>query len=59
VIAAAQMGIRVCAISCITNLAAGVSDEPVSHRRITETADRTVEGVADLVEGILGAIETQ
>ncbi len=59
VIAAVQMGIRVCGLSCITNLAAGVSDEPVSHRSVTEKADSTVERFSDLVEGIFGAIETQ
>jgi purine-nucleoside phosphorylase len=39
-IAARHMGLRVAGISCITNLAAGVSDQPLSHAEVTETAER-------------------
>ncbi len=39
-LAARHMGLRVAGISCITNLAAGVSDRPLDHREVTETADR-------------------
>ena len=35
---AAQCGIRVLGISCITNLAAGVSPNKLSHREVMETA---------------------
>ena len=40
VIAARHMGMRVVALSCITNLAAGVSDEPLDHREVLATAER-------------------
>jgi purine-nucleoside phosphorylase len=39
-IAARHMGLRVAGISCITNLAAGVTDRPLSHAEVTETAER-------------------
>lgn len=39
-IAAVHAGMRVCAISCITNLAAGIQSTPLSHREVQETADR-------------------
>ena len=39
-ICARHMGLRVAGISCITNPAAGVSDRPLTHREVTETADR-------------------
>jgi purine-nucleoside phosphorylase len=39
-IVARQCGIRVAAISCITNLAAGLSHRPLSHQEVLETAAR-------------------
>lgn len=41
-IAANHLGLRVCALSCITNLAAGLSKNKLSHVEVTETA-RAVE----------------
>jgi purine-nucleoside phosphorylase len=38
-IAARHMGLRVAGISCISNLAAGITDRPLTHREVTETAD--------------------
>jgi purine-nucleoside phosphorylase len=42
VIAANHLGVRVCGVSCITNLAAGLSKYRLSHKDVTETA-KTVE----------------
>ena len=39
-IAANHLGLRVVALSCITNLAAGISKEKLSHAEVTETAKR-------------------
>ncbi len=39
-IAANHMGMRVCGISCISNLACGMSDEPLSDDDVKETAGR-------------------
>jgi len=41
VIALRQLGIRVGAVSCITNLAAGRSGQPLSHQEVEDTAGRT------------------
>lgn len=38
--AANHMGMKVCGISCISNLAAGISPTPLTHEEIQETADR-------------------
>ena len=38
--AARHMGMRVCGISCISNLAAGISPTPLTHEEVRETADR-------------------
>lgn len=39
-IVCAHMGIPVLGISCITNLAAGILDQPLDHEEVIETADR-------------------
>lgn len=39
-IAAHHMGMRVCGISCISNLACGMSETPLSHQEVFETATR-------------------
>lgn len=39
-IVANHMGLSVCGISCISNLAAGMSNTPLTHEEVSETADR-------------------
>lgn len=39
-IAASHMGMSVVGISCLTNMAAGILDQPLSHEAVTETAAR-------------------
>lgn len=39
-IAANHMGMRICGISCITNMACGISPSILSHTEVQETADR-------------------
>ena len=48
-IVARQCGMRVIGISCITNAAAGLSKQPLSHQEVTETADRVRPQFADLL----------
>jgi purine-nucleoside phosphorylase len=50
VIVARQCGLRVAALSCITNLAAGISADPLSHDEVLQTAER----VKDFAATILG-----
>jgi len=40
VIAAAHMGIRVLGISCVTNMAAGILDQPITTEEVIETGER-------------------
>jgi purine-nucleoside phosphorylase len=40
VIAARHMGLKVLAISCVTNMAAGILDQPLNHQEVLETAER-------------------
>lgn len=39
-VAANHMGMKVCGISCITNMACGMLSRPLSHTEVQETADR-------------------
>lgn len=39
--AARHMGMRICAISCISNMAAGISEHPLSHADIKAIAEHT------------------
>ena len=52
VVVARHMGARVIGISCITNHAAGITGEELSHEEVTETAAR----VRTTFEGLLDAI---
>jgi purine-nucleoside phosphorylase len=40
VIVARHMGLRVLGISCVTNMAAGVLDQPINHEEVLETGER-------------------
>lgn len=53
VIVANHMGARVLGISCITNKAAGITGEPLSHEEVTETAARVRERFQMLLDAIL------
>lgn len=39
-VAANHMGMMICGISCISNMASGISVTPLSHKEVQETADR-------------------
>jgi purine-nucleoside phosphorylase len=56
VIAARHMGMRVLGISCVTNLAAGISKTLLSHDEVTETANRVRSKFEGLLRGVLGAM---
>ncbi|CAN5608066.1 purine-nucleoside phosphorylase [soil metagenome] len=52
-IAARHQGTRVLGISCITNLAAGLSGEPINHEEVMETGARVAEVFKELLRRIL------
>ena len=51
--AARHMGMEICGISCITNLAAGMSKEELNHKEVQETADRVAKQFKVLITGII------
>lgn len=48
-IVARHMGMEICGISCISNLAAGISKNPLTHAEIQETADRVAPDFKKLI----------
>jgi len=53
VIMANQKGIRVLGISCITNMATGISGQKLDHQEVTITANKIKEKFIKLVGGII------
>jgi len=56
VIAARHMGLNVLAISCVTNMAAGILDQPLSHAEVMETGERVRTTFEALLKAILPRI---
>lgn len=56
VIAANHCGLRVLGISCITNMAAGILDQPLSHTEVIETGKRVLDSFTLLIGSIILAI---
>ena len=48
-IAARHMGMKVCGISCVCNLAAGMTAKPLTHEEVQEAADRAAPRFKQLV----------
>ena len=53
VIAANHAGLNVLGISCITNMATGISTSPLSHDEVTRTADQVRKKFMSLITGII------
>ena len=48
-VAANHMGMKVCGISCISNLGCGMLDQPLSHEEVQETADKVAGQFKELI----------
>lgn len=55
-VAANHMGMRICGISCISNLACGMTDQPLSHQEVQEAADKVAPMFKKLVTEVIVAI---
>jgi len=56
-IAASHMGIRVAAMSCITNMAAGISGNPLSEQEVLDNAAKASDNSCALVKEFVRRIE--
>ena len=52
-IAARHMGMKVCGISCISNMAAGISGQELSHEEVKATADRVSKDFKKLLRELI------
>jgi purine-nucleoside phosphorylase len=56
VIVARHTGIRVLGISCVTNMAAGILDQPLSHAEVMETGERVKAQFVALLHNVIPRI---
>ena len=53
VIAAAHLGIRVLGMSCVTNMAAGILDQPITTEEVMETGERVKADFVALIRAVI------
>ncbi|MDU1413428.1 MAG: purine-nucleoside phosphorylase [Clostridium sp.] len=53
VIVANHCGLKILGISCITNMAAGILDQPLNHEEVIETSKMVKEKFVALVKGVV------
>ncbi|MFA5469007.1 MAG: purine-nucleoside phosphorylase [Sphaerochaetaceae bacterium] len=59
VIAANHAGMRVMGISCLTNMAAGILETPLTHQEVLETGERVKQTFSQLVRSIVRKWEVE
>ena len=59
VIVARSMGMHVLGISCVTNLASGISNNPITHAEVLETTARAATRFTALIRGVVARLEGQ
>jgi purine-nucleoside phosphorylase len=59
VIVARQMGVEVLGISCVTNLAAGILDQPITHEEVLETGARVRTQFTALLRAVVPRIAAE
>ena len=57
-IAANHLGLRVCALSCITNPAAGLASGKLTHAEVTQTAKAVEEQFSDLFTDFVASLKS-
>ena len=55
-ISARHMGMKVAGISCITNMAAGIFEQPLCHEEVQETAEKVEDSFTRLVSAVLAGL---
>ena len=58
VIVARHMGIEVLGISCVTNMAAGILDQPLNHEEVLATGERVKGEFIALLRAVIPQIAT-
>jgi len=58
-IVARQMDMEVLGISCITNMASGISDQPINHDEVMETGNRVRSTFTQLLRRVVSRLSTR
>jgi len=58
-VVARHLGIRVLGISCVTNMAAGILDQPINHAEVIETGERVKTQFIALLRAVLPRIAAE
>jgi purine-nucleoside phosphorylase len=58
-IVARHMGVRILGISCVTNMAAGILDQPINHAEVMETGERVKTQFIALLRAVLPRIAAE
>jgi purine-nucleoside phosphorylase len=56
-IVARHMGLKVLGVSCITNMAAGVTEQPIDHHEVIETGERVRETFTELLRRVIPKLQ--
>ena len=59
VIAARHSGIRCLGISCVTNMAAGILDQPLNHLEVLETTERVKSQFIALLRAVIPRLASE
>ena len=51
------MGLKVLGISCVTNMAAGVTDQKLSHQEVLETGARVKDTIVELLRRVMPRLQ--
>jgi purine-nucleoside phosphorylase len=51
------MGLKVLGLSCITNMAAGVTDQPIDHAEVMETGARVRATFTELLRRVIPKLQ--
>lgn len=58
IIAAAHAGVKSAALSCITNMAAGILDQPLNHEEVMETGRVAANRIQTVINGFIERLAT-
>ncbi len=58
IIAAAHAGVKSAALSCITNMAAGILDQPLNHEEVMETGRIAASRIQTVINGFIERLAT-
>ena len=59
IITAGELGMRVLTLSCLTNYAAGITNEPLTHAEVIATADQSGATFTELIITIIAQLHKE